>query len=223
MGYTLISYKDNPLNWQKLYRDALMEVLCAIGAEVDSTKLQGGEIVLLKYNTRVNSREYEVDSHTIFSELFCEWNFTDLSKIQSAKEAFYSFFQKNAVVYSDTVDVVLTLKRRGYKLGILTDVAYGMDKEYAIRDITGISEYFDIVLTSTDVGFRKPNTKGYLRLAEELNTMPDNCVFVGDEKKDIIGANKAGMLSVLVDRGQLNRDYGQKHTIKSLSEILALV
>ncbi len=222
LGHTIISY-GNPLNWQELYGDALANVLRAIDEEVDPNKIGNGGAVLLTYNTRVNSREYEIDSDTIFRKLFGEWGVSDLSKLNAAKEAFYSFFQNNAIVYDDTIDVLLTLRKRGYKTGILTDVAYGMDREYAIRDIAAISEYFDVVLTSTDVGFRKPNTKGYLRLSEELNTMTGNCVFVGDEEKDIIGANSAGMTSVLIDRNGLDRDYGQKHTIKSLSELLKLV
>ena len=222
IGYTIVSYK-NPLNLQSLYRDALLEVLLAIGAEADSNRIQAGEVVLLKYNTRVNNREYEVDSNTIFSELFRKWNFIDSGKIEVAKKAFYSFIQKSALVYDDTVEVLSTLRRKGYGTGALTDVAYGMDREYVLQDIAGIAEYFDVVLTSRDVGFRKPSVSGYLQLAGKLNTVPGEFIFVGDEEKDIIGANRAGMLSVLIDRERQNKDYGQKHTIESMNGLLKLL
>jgi putative hydrolase of the HAD superfamily len=51
----------------------------------------------------------------------------------------------------------------------------------------------------------------------------DECLFVGDEPVDVIGANRAGMVSVLINRSGEKRDYGQKYTISSLQDILKLV
>ena len=98
-----------------------------------------------------------------------------------------------------------------------------MDKVYAVRVIAEIQGLLDIVLTSRDVGFRKPNKAGYIQLAEILSTVAGNCIFVGDEDKDIIGANNAGMISVLIDRDSHNADYGQEYTIGSLEEIAHII
>jgi putative hydrolase of the HAD superfamily len=223
LGFTLVSYEDTPFDWQVMYRDGLAKVLQAIGTEVNPNTIQNGEKVLLKYNTRVNSREYEVDSDTIFSDLFSGLGITDFGKIGAAKEVLYSFFQRNSSIYDDAVKVLSALRSRGCKTGVLTDVAYGMDTQHAIRDIAEIIGYFDVVLTSRDVGFRKPNTRGYLQLAEKLDAVPNKCIFVGDEDKDIFGANKAGMMSVLIDRKGHNADYGQKFTVSSLVDILPLI
>ena len=64
---------------------------------------------------------------------------------------------------------------------------------------------------------------GYLRLARELGVKTAHCLFVGDEPKDIIGANNSGMISILINRTNENRDYGQKYTVGTLEEILKLV
>jgi len=170
-GNTLASSKL-PLNWQEFYRESLIKVLDFLGINADTQKLQTGEHVLLKYNTRVNPREYEVNSETIFQELFKGWGIDDFSGLSKAKDDFYSFFLGRTELYPDTKPALTELKNRNLKIGVLTDTAYGADKEYLISGARDIIQYIDFFLASTEVGFRKPNTKGYFRLAEELNANP---------------------------------------------------
>jgi putative hydrolase of the HAD superfamily len=221
-GNTLAS-SGLPLNWQEFYRDALTSVLHKINVDANQYNIQNGESILHKYNTRVNNREYEVSSDTIFSELFRAWNIADLTGLSTAKDIFFSFFLKNTEVYPETESVLKNLKKQNIKVGVLTDAAYGSDKEYLISCITNLMQYIDFFLASTDVGFRKPNTKGYFQLVKEFGLKTSECMFVGDEEKDIIGANTAGMVSVLIERNIRNQNFGQKHTIKSLLDILQLV
>jgi putative hydrolase of the HAD superfamily len=221
-GNTLAS-SGLPLNWQEFYRDALTKTLGTLGINADLRKMQVGEKVLLKYNTRVNPREYEVSSDMIFNELFREWGTKDSTKVNKAKDSFYSFFLGRSELYPDTEPTLKELKKRNLKIGVLTDTAYGADKEYLISGVPDIIQYIDFFLASTDVGFRKPNSKGYFQLVKELNTNAADCMFVGDEEKDIIGANMAGMISVLIDRNDSKVDYGQRFTIKSLEDILKII
>jgi putative hydrolase of the HAD superfamily len=220
-GNTLAS-SGLPLNWQEFYRESLIKILDGLGINANLQKLQAGEQVLLRYNTRVNPREYEVGSDLIFYDLFREWDITDLTGIDKAKDHFYSFFLGRTELYPDTIPLLKELRKRNLKTGVLTDTAYGADKEYLISGASDIVQYIDVFLASTEVGLRKPNTKGYLRLSQELNTTPADCIFVGDEEKDITGANKAGMISVLLDRNSSGADYGQQYAINSLKEILNL-
>jgi putative hydrolase of the HAD superfamily len=64
-GNTLVS-SGLPLNWQEFYHTALLAELRDMGVSIDPDKIRIGERVLLKYNTRVNNREYEVSANTIF-------------------------------------------------------------------------------------------------------------------------------------------------------------
>ena len=48
-------------------------------------------------------------------------------------------------------------------------------------------------------------------------------IFVGDEEKDIICANDAGAYSVIINRENVEKNYGQKREIRSLTELLGLV
>jgi putative hydrolase of the HAD superfamily len=50
--------------------------------------------------------------------------------VDAAKEAFYGFFQNNAFCFDDTVDTLKALRKKNIKIGVLTDVAYGMDNKF---------------------------------------------------------------------------------------------
>jgi len=219
VGNTLITYSV-PLNWQALYPSAIKQVMAACGLDYSAQADAQAQAILTKYNTRVNYREHEVSSDTIFGEILDGWDM-EICKLQVAKQAFYSYFQRQSACYDDAEHVLLSLKSRGIKLGVLTDVAYGMDNEYALQDLVAIRKYIDICLTSTDVGYRKPHKKGYLMLQEEFDTPSSTIAFVGDEEKDIVGANNVGFISIL--KSYVDRDWGQNHTIRDLSELLPLV
>ena len=121
------------------------------------------------------------------------------------------------------MDALRVLRSAGIKIGALTDVAYGMENVFSLRDITSIHHFFDVVLTSVDVGFRKPNKTGFIMLMEALNVTPSQMIYVGDEEKDIVGANHLGIISVLIDRNNVCPDYKQKYTIHNLLELCKLV
>ena len=221
-GNTL-TWSGKPLNWQQFYPEALTAALQTTGADITPEKLQAGAIILLKYNTRVNNREWEVTSDTIFTELFAAWGITTQSTLKPAKDAFYSFFFTKTEVFPETESVLKELKKKNIKIGVLSNTAYGADKEYLIGSTPQINQYYDVCLASTEVGFRKPHAAGFLQLLQALQVQADDCLFVGDEPVDVIGANKTGMVSVLINRSGEKRDYGQKYTISSLTEILELV
>ena len=219
--HILVRY-NNPLNWKGLYEPALRRVLAAYQLPENPARLEAAVRILLKYNTRENPREYEVSSEVIFQEIFEAWgeNHRDFSQ---AKSAFYGFFQAAAVCYEDAAQTLRELCARGIRLGFLTDVAYGMDDAYALQDIAQIAHFFSAGLTSTNVGFRKPNAAGYEHLARALGVAPCEMLFVGDEEKDILGANRAGMVPVLIHRSDTAKNWGQAHTISNLDELLTLI
>jgi putative hydrolase of the HAD superfamily len=221
VGHTLIAYQ-NPLSWKSLYSPALRNVMSACHIPETKEKIEKASSVLSKYNTRENAREYEVTSDHIFKEIFDAWG-ENYSGMDVAKGAFYSFFQADAVCFDDAEETLNNLFEKGISLGFLTDVAYGMDNEYALKDIETIKQYFSAGFTSVDIGYRKPHKAGYEALLQKFDILPGQMLYVGDEEKDITGANRAGILSVLINRGNDNKDWGQLYTIHNLSEILCIV
>lgn len=221
IGHTLVKY-NNPLNWKSLYEPALKHVFEKCETTLPDKDIQMAASILTKYNTRENPRQNEVSSKTIFTEILNSLNLPH-DMLDAAREAFYSFFQSDAVCYDDVVDTLRYLRAAGVQIGALTDVAYGMDNSFSLQDIASIQDYFDVVLTSVDVGFRKPNAAGYLALLKAFNASPSQMIYVGDEQKDIIGANALGIVSVLIDRDGTSPDWGQTYTVQSLLNIRDLI
>ena len=219
LGNTLVHYTEN-INWSNLYTPATRQVLAACGAGFCAQKDAAAQKTLTKYNTRVHPRDYEVSSNVIFGEILEGWG-ESAEKVYVAKQSFYNFFQRETYLYEDTEAVLQTLKARGIKIGVLTDVPYGMDNEFVQKDLAPIANYIDLCLTSNDVGLRKPSPKGFLTLQNAFGVVRGNeIIVVGDEEKDIVGANVSGFISVLIDRKDLGKNWGQAHTIKNLKEIL---
>lgn len=220
VGHTLIKY-NNPLNWQGLYRSGLEHAAAVANVILSEDMILAATDILLKYNTRVNYREWETTSDCIFNEILKRWGLqTDLYTI---KFGFYSFFKADAEPYPETIDTMKRLKQYGIKIGILTDVAYGMDNEFSLEDISVLSDFIDAAVTSVDIGYRKPNSAGYLKLLESLKVSPNEMIFIGDEEKDIIGARKLGIVSALINRGKEIKDFGQDYTLESLSDIFSVL
>ncbi len=222
LGGTLINYKDVPMSWHTLYREALVDVATRCNCKLDDELLKSGEQILSKYNTRLNPRTKEFSSDKILGEILSCWGVSTENNIKNAEDTFFSYFRKKVITFDDTIPLLKYLKSKGIKIGILTDVPYGMGSKFVSKDVEPISDYIDIVLSSVEVGVRKPEIKGYIDLAEALGSNPKDMIFVGDEEKDIIGANRVGMFSVLIDRNRNHMEYSESKKIASLLELMEL-
>jgi putative hydrolase of the HAD superfamily len=100
-----------------------------------------------------------------------------------------------------------------------------MPREFVQRDLdgAGISGLFDALITSVEIGVRKPDPAGYLALAARLGVAPAEMLYVGNEPKDVIGARAAGAAAAFLDRSNSGIDHGQNYTIGTLSEIHEIV
>ena len=222
LGETLIYYMGLPLNWQSLYGQALVRVAEACGHPVTEADIGLGEAILGRYNTRLHPRLQEVTADRILGEVLAAWGLPILGGSDHLEDAFFGFFQQAYAVYPDTIPALQALQRQGIKVAVLTDTPYGMPRRFVDRDLVPIAMYVDQALTSVEVGYRKPHPSGYLALAELLGVEPFDTVYVGNEEKDIVGANSVGMFSVLINRAGGRSDFGQRRTIASLTELAEL-
>lgn len=221
IGQTLVEY-EKPLNWSKLYRPAFESVSEKCGYTFSESQYRYAEKVLTKYNTRVNPRDYEVSSDRIFTEILSGMDIP-IEDLEKVKFHFYMYFRQDASVFPEVEKTLKGLTNKGILLGTLSDVAYGMDNVYALEDIGTIIRYIDYPFTSNDVGYRKPRAEGLKLLAEKMRIDIKEMAFVGDEEKDIVCAANAGAYSVLINRNDTNKNYGQNKEINSLDELFTMV
>ena len=78
--------------------------------------------------------------------------------------------------------------------------------DYRIKQF-GLSQIFDLFVSSCYVGLRKPDDKIYRLALDLIQKSPDECCFIDDRPANIEGAAKVGMRTVLMhDAAQLKRD-----------------
>ena len=97
-------------------------------------------------------------------------------------------------VFDGVGEMLTQLKKRGYKLGILTN------KPQMTTDVVYerlLKQYnFDIVVGSRPGMKIKPDPTMLLQMLKEIDVLPENCYFVGDDRPDALIAINAGVKGV---------------------------
>jgi putative hydrolase of the HAD superfamily len=98
----------------------------------------------------------------------------------------------------DACEVLDELSRR-YRLALVTDTE--TSSEHSVRQalrMLGIAAFFDAVVTSIDVGVRKPDPQIFLEALRRVDARPSEAAMIGnDPLTDISGANGIGVITIL--------------------------
>ena len=95
-------------------------------------------------------------------------------------------------------EVVEELQRRGYVLGIISNLI-GTREIPEWLEQSGFARYFKSVLLSSIYGRRKPHPSIYLEAARQADVEPARCAYVGDNlKRDVTGTREAGFGMVVI-------------------------
>lgn len=224
MGETLYTYQGLPLSWKDHYYEAWKNALVRNGYSPTTEELKKLQDHMSLFNTREVPRDIEYDSEHIITGALESIGY-ELRSVGRITNAFFNHFRQTLTPYEETVATLNTLKERNIFIGALTDVAYGMPKHFITDDLrqVGILDLIDCWKTSVDVGYRKPNSAGFKALCAKANCQPNSAIYVGNERKDVTGANEAGLVSVLIHRPETEApDWGQVYTIHSLSECVSI-
>lgn len=123
-------------------------------------------------------------------------------------------------IYDDVIPCLKELKRRRLRLGIVSN--WSSNLESLIRGLR-MAPYFDEIVSSADVGYRKPNPMIFTIAMERLGVYPCEVVHVGDRPDaDGRGAEAAGAVPVIVDRAGEHSECGYT-TVRSLDGLAAVV
>ncbi|MDR2794069.1 MAG: HAD family hydrolase [Treponema sp.] len=100
---------------------------------------------------------------------------------------------KNVRLFPHVPEVLSALKRKGLKLGLLSD----FPPEQKLKFL-GLSGIWDAVLCSEETGRLKPDPKSFMALSEKLGVHPARILYVGNSKRyDVAGATRTGMKTAL--------------------------
>lgn len=119
----------------------------------------------------------------------------DDPRIASAVEAYFSAFYDFCYLVPGTLEMLQALRER-FPLGLLSNFTHAPAAR-GLMDHLGLTPFFEVILISGDLGFRKPHPYVFEQLVSALAVPQEEILFVGDDlEPDIRGARAAGLRPV---------------------------
>lgn len=152
--------------------------------------------------------------------------FTDVGMVNDFDRFFdevYEQFRDSAgwILFPETLEVLKDLKRRGLKLGVISNFD---DRIYTVLRSLQILSFFDTVTISSETGSAKPDRGIFEAAIDALGTQPSEILLVGDSLvDDVEAALDVGMAALLLDRNGRYRSASTVKRVCSLREVPEII
>ena len=101
--------------------------------------------------------------------------------------------------FPDAAPAIERLAGAGLRLAVIANWDVSLPEVLARL---GLAEHLAAIVTAAEVGVAKPDPRPFRVALERLGVEPGQCLHVGDDPEtDIAGAEAAGVVAVLLDRG----------------------
>lgn len=131
--------------------------------------------------------------------------------LEAALKIFFEPEQAAWQLYPDTIDTLKLLKRQGYQLGLYSNAT----DDPLIQRLVNMRRLRPLLapsFSSAGYGWRKPNPELFQLIARRWGLPPAEIVVVGDTlNADILGAQNAGMFSILVTMRESPSNANHRH------------
>jgi FMN phosphatase YigB (HAD superfamily) len=118
--------------------------------------------------------------------------------VRAALDALCASCIELVLAYDGVEAALARLKDEGYRIGILSHVAWPGDACRAWFARRGWDRYFDFYSFSSDVGWIKPNPAHYQHALDQADCDPERILHVGDHPdRDIVGGRGYGFHTCL--------------------------
>jgi putative hydrolase of the HAD superfamily len=113
-------------------------------------------------------------------------------QISAAVEKYFSAFVQYTKLIPGTKKMLGILQKR-YRIGLLSNFTHPPAARNIMSEL-GLTPFFEVVLISGDLGYRKPHGSVFEELIDQLGVQRDEIAFVGDDPDaDIAGAIRSGL------------------------------
>ena len=129
-------------------------------------------------------------------------------------------YERNWSLFEDALPCLRAMEQ--YRLGVISNG----DSEQQRRKLstTRIDSFFASIVVSGDDRTAKPDRGIFQRSSRELKTLPGEMVYVGDRlEHDAIGACRAGLHGVWLDRNNSDPQHGDVTRITSLTDLPGII
>jgi putative hydrolase of the HAD superfamily len=173
-------------------------------------------------------KKFGIEYQKIFDELLKEvLGRVDYKILASGVVAYRKIKEGYVEPYPHVTATLTELIKRGYILGIISDAPAFQ----AWSRLVGMNlhHFFNFVITFEEGKVKKPGKIPFKLAIEKLKLKPEEIMMVGDDpRKDIAGANKVGMVTVLAKYGQVFKaekkpEQKADFEIKDIQELLKIL
>ena len=134
--------------------------------------------------------------------------------------------QDPACLYKGISALLNHLEKQGISWGIVTNkpAAYA---EPLLEQVF-LHDRYQTLICPDHVKRTKPDPESLLLACQQTGTNPDNCIYIGDHRRDIEAGNKAGMTTIAARYGFIKADdspdhWLADHAVNSAEDILPLL
>jgi putative hydrolase of the HAD superfamily len=182
-------------------RQKLYDALLAEGFEVEEDKFMSAYILAHEKYRKVRYEQFmEVTNAVWVAEALSNIGFHVTPEDSRIKAGLNVFFQD----FIDSLDLregakkLLKKSGRQSKVGLISNFTHAPVIYKSLRKL-GISEFFNVVVVSEEVGWRKPSAHIFREALNKLDVPASQAVYIGDSPiEDIKGAKQAGLKTVFV-------------------------
>lgn len=125
------------------------------------------------------------------------------------------------VLFDDVLPVLNKLRQNGTILGLISNIDSDMS---TIFDELGLSPLLQVVATSQDTGYHKPQPEIFNEAARRAEVKSSDSLYIGDQYQiDVIGAKESGMQGILLDRNGYFTEFIEELIITNLYQLVDYV
>lgn len=157
----------------------------------------------------------------VYAQLIQEFQISKIT-VQALLTSYIQDFNKFCVAFQSVDSVLDRLVKADFSLGLISNGRSPFQERNF--QALGVDTLFSSIIVSEAVGLRKPDPKIFQLACHQLELMPEQCIFVGDnEVVDILGAKSVGMHAILFDPEQKVISTQADHRVKSFKDILSIL
>lgn len=172
-------------------------------------------------------KDIEIKIVDMFKEMENELNFKFSIDYENLENIFFSYAEFDHLM--DGVEEALkVLYDTGYYLGIISNSTFSGNCLFKKVESFGIAKYFHFLISSADVGYRKPTSiifeKGIEKVKEEVKDIEKMYYLGNDYAIDALGSSKVGLapiwLNVLGKLDNKDTNFIEIASYKALIELI---
>ena len=154
----------------------------------------------------------------------------DAPDYNALRDIFLDYYARNICVhtklFADTADLINALERRNIKWGIVTNKPHRFT--LPLMQALGYADRATCLISGDTCAQAKPHPEPLLKASQLMGIAPAQCLYLGDDLRDIQAANAAGMRGIIAGYGYIGTDaqpnsWGAHSIINKPTELLNLL